>query len=177
MASRTRRPERALYVPRAKRSQTTPPSSTSSSYSTTQESKKPSKKSLKTNSESIDENNSSEELSSSPNSSSAVNCKEIFDFSASDEDRQFEDPTGIEVNMADSSVPQAAASDEKPMRPPRTFKEKPNKGEKLVKVKRVKNPKTKSASTKIAAETSNEVEHENDEQLAVNKEDDDWDTL
>lgn len=79
--------------------------------------------------------------------------------------------------MADSTVPQATASDEKPARPARTFKEKPNKGEKLVKVKRVKNPKTKAASTKIAAETSNEVEHENDEQLAANKEDEDWDTL
>lgn len=56
LSSRTRRPDRAVYVPRAKRSQTTPPASTSDNKT---QSKSLKKKSDKIKSKSIDEHSTS----------------------------------------------------------------------------------------------------------------------
>lgn len=55
LSSRTRRPDRAVYVPRAKRSQTTPPASSSNNQSQSTSSKR---KSEKIKSKSIDEQHS-----------------------------------------------------------------------------------------------------------------------
>lgn len=83
-SSRTRRPDRAVYVPRAKRSQTTPP--TKATHRTTSKSQ-PNRKIDKTKSKSIDEANSHSTSNSSedacdpedPIDNGAVTCNGFAD--------------------------------------------------------------------------------------------------
>lgn len=178
LSSRTRRPDRALFVPRAKRSQTTPPSSSNSSFSTHQESKNHNIKSCKTKSNSIEENSSEDnfEESSSPNSSTAVRSERIFNFSGSDEDKNSEELINVEMELSDTTQV-VSKSEAKAV----TKKEKIKKGDKVPVKKRSKNlkkPSTSNATTSElkVAENSKEIDHQSDE-MAVNNEEDDWDTL
>lgn len=159
MASRTRRPDRAVYVPRAKRSQTTPPSSEQG------------RKSIKSKSQSIDENNSSEdnfEESSSPDSSSAVKIDRISDSCGSDEYKNIEDLLHFEDNMADTKKSSVEIS---------VGTEKTKKVDKMSHKANRKNMTKSSGSKVLKVESPKEVEHANYDQTAVNKVDDDWDTL
>ncbi|CRK99702.1 CLUMA_CG012998, isoform B [Clunio marinus] len=71
LSSRTRRPDRAVYVPRAKRSQTTPPASTSNQISSTKSHL--TRKSDKSKSKSVDENHIENPCNSYSNC--AVTCE------------------------------------------------------------------------------------------------------
>lgn len=75
MSSRNRRPDRAVYVPRAKRSQTTPPASSSGSHAP---SKSLNRKSDKSKSKSIDENHSTSNSSEDACDTSEVSITKLI---------------------------------------------------------------------------------------------------
>lgn len=85
LTSRTRRPDRAVYIPRAKRSQTTPPASSSSDLAPV---KSHNRKSDKIKAKSIDENHSTSpsedacEPSSLPRFDGTVTCDRNLDSEA-----------------------------------------------------------------------------------------------
>jgi len=70
LSSRTRRPDRAVYVPRAKRSQTTPPSSSTGNHVSP---KSHNRKSDKSKSKSIDENHSTSNSEDADSSEVSIN--------------------------------------------------------------------------------------------------------
>lgn len=166
LSSRTRRPDRAVYVPRAKRSQTTPPSTTN------QKPQKPLKKSVKTKSKSIDENNSSEDtFEELINDRLAVDCD---DNSTSDDEKNHKNITNYSTMSDKSAITiESAGGIEQTT-------EKIDKDEKeLMKASQEIN----RSNRKLIKQTFNsnvlEIEATNgdEDEKAVSKDEDDWDTL
>ncbi len=85
--SRTRRPDRAVYIPRAKRSLTTPPTSTTSNQKTIHHSHTNKHEAIKTHSKSIDLNENSNSNSSDLNfpSPESIDSIQVIDDSSAEE--------------------------------------------------------------------------------------------
>ena len=205
LSSRTRRPDRAVYVPRAKRSQTTPPASSSG---TNVSPKSLTRKSDKSKSKSIDENHStsnsedacdSSEVSNNQPFNAAVTCDRLADsedFSNCD----WIDPNDQQLTVSEESTNE---KNQKNLSNLSTMSEqtkvltienaggidvttvdKDDKDElELIKASQEINRSNRKLikqtfnSNVLEIEAAGAVTEEKVEDKAVNKDEDDWDTL